>query len=209
MPVATLQQKCQPARPRLLRKVIGADPVTACDDLRLVEACCGGNQAAWGELVDRYGRLVYSIPASYGMSGADADDVFQCVFTILYRKLETIRDRTRLSAWLIRTTHRECFRVTRRRRHHVEIDETIEDDDTPCEEQAAAWEQQHIVRQALRRLGGRCERLLTALFLSPAGRLSYEVVARKLGLKAGTIGPTRARCFDKLERILIDMGFEP
>ena len=64
-----------------------------------------------------------------------------------------------------------------------------------------------MIRQALRRLGGRCEELLTALFLA-AGTPSYEVIARQMGMKVGAIGPTRARCFQKMEKILLDMGLQ-
>ena len=61
-------------------------------DAALVRACLAGRPEAWRELIDRYGRLVHSIPRRYGWSEADADDVFQIVFAILYRKLDTIRD---------------------------------------------------------------------------------------------------------------------
>ena len=77
------------------------------NDLQLIQACLAGRHDAWDELVDRFKRLVYSIPRRYGFSDADADDVFQNVFIILYRKLDTVRDHERLAGWLIRTTHRE------------------------------------------------------------------------------------------------------
>jgi DNA-directed RNA polymerase specialized sigma24 family protein len=35
---------------------------------------------------------------------------------------------------------------------------------------------------------------------------SYETIAERLGMKVGSIGPTRARCFEKLQRILEEMG---
>ncbi|MCH8314606.1 MAG: sigma-70 family RNA polymerase sigma factor, partial [Planctomycetes bacterium] len=76
------------------------------------------------------------------------------------------------------------------------------------EPQAAQWERQQIVREALDRLGGRCQQLLTALFLAP-GTLNYEAIADQLGMKVGSIGPTRARCFEKMEKILREMGLDP
>ena len=33
----------------------------------------------------------------------------------------------------------------------------------------------------------------------------YEEIAEKLGMKVGSIGPTRVRCFKKLEKILADI----
>ncbi len=174
-------------------------------DADLVQDCLDGEAAAWDEILRRFGRLIYSIPTRYGFSDADADDVFQVVLTILFRKLDTVRDRGRLSAWLIRTTHRECYRIGKQRGRYAELDRDIEDVNEPTGEDAELWERRHLVRQALRRLGGRCEQLLTALFVTP-GQPNYETIARQLDMKVGSIGPTRARCFEKMEKILVELG---
>jgi RNA polymerase sigma factor (sigma-70 family) len=179
----------------------------AATDADIVRACLAGDETAWHELVNRFGRLVYSIPARYGFGDADAQDVFQTVFTILYRKLDGIREAQSLASWLIRTTHRECFRFARRSSAAGGLDETIPDTGAAAEEQAAVWERRQQVRQALRQLGGRCEQLLSALFLA-SGPPSYDAIAEQLGMKVGSIGPTRARCFKKLELILVEMGLE-
>jgi len=174
-------------------------------DADLVQACLDGDAAAWDEVLRRFGRLIYSIPRRYGFSDADADDVFQVVLTILFRKLDTIRDRDRLSAWLIRTTHRECYRIGKQSGRYAELDRDIEDVNEPTDEDAELWERRHLVHQGLRRLGGRCEQLLTALFVTP-GQPNYETIARQLDMRVGSIGPTRARCFEKLEKILVELG---
>ena len=173
----------------------------------LVQACLDGQDAAWTEVVDRYGRLVFSIPKRYGLSDADADDVFQTVFAILFRKLDQLREASRLTAWLIRTTHRECYRIGKKSGRYVDLDRVIEHVTEPTQDDAQDWETRHLIRQALRQLGGRCEELLTALFLAP-GKPSYEVIARQMGMKVGAIGPTRARCFQKMEKILLEMGLQ-
>ncbi len=174
-------------------------------DAQLVEACLEGDSDAWDEVVDRFGRLVYSIPRRYGLSDADADDVFQTAFAILYERLGQLRDPSRLSAWLIRTTHRECYRVGKRSGRYVDLDRVIENVAEPRDDDLETRETRHLVRQALRQLGGRCESLLTALFLAP-GQPRYDTIAEQLGMKIGSIGPTRARCFEKMEKILIELG---
>jgi hypothetical protein len=45
------------------------------------------------------------------------------------------------------------------------------------------------------------------LFLSEESP-TYEQVARCVGCPVGSVGPTRARCFKKLETILRQMGVE-
>ncbi len=176
-------------------------------DGALVAACIEGRRAAWDVLVERYGRLVYSIPKRYGLSDADADDVFQDVFLIVHQKLDTLRDVSRLSSWLISVSHRESCRVARRQGRYVPLEQDLAKDAEDAPQQAADWERQHCVRRAMRQLGGPCEQLLIALF-SGSGRPDYEQIARQLGMKIGSIGPTRARCFKKLEKILIDSGWD-
>lgn len=176
-------------------------------DAQLIAACQAGEQAAWNELVDRFGRLVYSIPRRYGLSEADADDVFAGVWSIAFRRLPHLRDEGKLSSWLITTTHRESWRVGKNRpgKTAADLDNQIADVSSPSQEQVARWEQQHLVRRALAELGGKCEELLQALFLEP-GEAQYDAIASRLGMSIGSIGPTRARCFKKLEVILNRLG---
>lgn len=179
-------------------------------DPQLVQACQAGRQDAWNALVERYGRLVYSIPRRYGLSESDADDVFAAVWATVFRKLGELRDQLRLSSWLITTTHRECWRIGRRNAAYKgsDFESHFADVGSPADDKVEAWETQHLVREGLKELGGRCQELLTALFFD-AARQDYEAVSAKLGVPIGSIGPTRARCFKKLAAILRDMGLEP
>jgi RNA polymerase sigma factor (sigma-70 family) len=174
-------------------------------DPALIQACIRGEKAAWDALVDRYGRLVYSIPRRYGLTPEDSDEVFQNVFVAAHRALGGLKDQTRLSSWLITTAHRECWRVGKRADRYPELDERIEDVARPSEDQLVAWERQHLVQQGLEKLGGKCEQLLRMIFLDRDDP-GYETIADRLGMKVGSIGPTRARCLQKLQNILEDLG---
>ena len=187
---------------------IDRKPAARWDAADRIASCLRGDEKAWNDLVDQYGRLVYSIARQYRLADADADDVFQSVFLILLRKLPSLREADRLSAWLITIAHRECWRIGKRTGIPTDLDDRIADVHAPSDEQISTWEEQHLVRLGLERLGGRCETLLTALFMAD-GSPSYELIAEQLGMKAGSIGPTRARCFRKLEQILLDLGLEP
>lgn len=178
------------------------------DDSTLVEACLNGDPRAWQYLVERYGRLVYSIPRRYGLSDSDADDVHQSVFLQFHRNLSQLEDRSRVTAWLITTAHRESWRVGKRAGKYPQLDERIHDVSAPDEDELLRWERQHLIREGLKRLGGKCEALLSELFLAKS-EVSYEDVAERLGIPVGSIGPTRARCMKKLEEILLQMGYRP
>lgn len=174
------------------------------NDRELTRACLDGDPRAWDEFVERYGRLIYSIPRRLGLCEMDSEDVLQTVLSIALRRLETLRDVERLSAWLIRTTYRESWRYAKRTRKHAELDENVADDQAPSPEQCEVWERQHLVHQALARLDERCSRLLKAVFFET--NTNYEQIAEELGLRVGSIGPTRARCLKKLEGLLTDLG---
>jgi len=178
-------------------------------DSQLVARSLGGDDRAWRELVDRYKRLVYSIPRRYRLPDDQCDDVFQNVFASLLRHLSKVRDAESLPKWMITTTCRECWRQVRENKAAQGRTEPgwpvdASDPSDPPEARAEAWERQFLVDQALRSLGGRCERLLRAIFLDPS-KPSYTAISERLGMPVGSIGPVRARCLAKLLELLPDL----
>lgn len=178
------------------------------DDSSLITACLAGNQDAWTELVRRYNRLVWSIALKSGLSEETAADVAQNVFTIVLRRLESLRDIERFSAWLITTTHRESWRVAKLLREQAGDGKVDPVDPAPSLEEAViSWEHASIVHQALDRLGERCQRLLSMLFLHDP-RPSYEAIATELGISIGSIGPIRGRCLKRMKGHLAELGVD-
>ncbi len=173
-------------------------------DIAVVQGCLDGDQSAWSELVTRNGRLVYSIPRRYKLDSQTCEDIFQDVFATLLKQLPKIRNQQALPKWLITTTHRMCRAwIKKTSRRKGKYAEAIEADNAPPD-QVIRWERQHLVRQALGQLGGRCEQLLATLYQSPAD-VRYTDVSEKLDMPVGSIGPTRARCLEKLLFILKEL----
>lgn len=168
------------------------------DDVELVEACIAGSDAAWAVLVDRYARLVYSIPARHGLDPDLHEDIFQAVWTIAVRHLDSLRDAQSLPAWLIRTTQRETWRQARAAGKPGTADTGDEISWTDPEE-AQLMEDRQRMREALGMLDDRCRELLLACFRED--RPDYDRLAEQLRMPRGSIGPTRGRCLNKL-RIL-------
>lgn len=182
------------------------------DDRSLMTACLDGDHAAWAALIARYQRLIYSIPIKARLSQDDAADIFQSVCLKLYEKLSTIRDSERISSWLITTTSRECWRLSARNRRENVPARSSEDDDVGFEkeipatapladEQREVLEQQLIVRWGVEALPERCRELITMLFYQ-MDELSYADIARRMKMPVPSIGPTRARCLEKLRKLL-------
>jgi RNA polymerase sigma factor (sigma-70 family) len=179
------------------------------DDAALVRACRQGDALAWETLVRRYQRLIYSIPRRAGLGEDLAAEVFQQVCVTLLAHIQRIEQPERIGAWLATTARRESWRQSRRSSASDPLPQDedgapalqLVDADPLPDEQIERLERQHAVRLALQTLDERCRTLLTALYFAPTPP-SYTALAASLHLPEGSIGPTRARCLQKLRRAL-------
>ena len=180
-------------------------------DAVIVAKCLDGDDKAWRALVQRYKRLVYSIPIKWGLSPEDAVDIFQAVWLDCFRQLTSLRDVERLQPWLIRIAVRKCHRFSTQKRERAEDvlpDEVFEDisieDPTSF---AADLDREQALRMAMEKLTPRCRQIIQYLFFEDP-RPSYEAIASRLGLSANSIGFTRERCLNSLKKLLNDSGHE-
>ena len=180
---------------------IRLDPL---EDQRLVERCLAGDSSAWAALVRRHERLVYAVARSYRLSDMDLGDVFQEVFAALVVGLSRVRDPRALVRWLSSTTQRIARATALRRRREQALAppdlgglERLPDDRPPVGADLERLEEQAVVRLGLESLPPRCRRLIQALYYEDPPP-AYAEVARRLGIPMGSIGPTRARCFERL-----------
>src|SRR5947209_2526182 len=179
------------------------------EDEWLVQECLQGNQQAWEKLIDKYKRLIYSIPFKYGATPEDAADIFQAVCIELFNSLSKVRKIQSLRSWLITVTIHQSLHWKRKRSNALELDamepETIEEI-AVAPEVLEALQQEQALREAIRQLPPRCAELLRLLFLEQPP-LPYTEVAQHLGLATGSIGFIRGRCLDKLRKILVELGY--
>jgi len=170
----------------------------------LVARARNGDQRAWDALVERYAPLLWSICRSYRLAGPDAADVSQNVWLTLAARLDTLRDPAALPGWLATTARRECARARRaaaRPQAAVPMPgiENIPDPQAgTAEQQLLAAERHAALRQALASLPPDGQRLIALLIADPP--VPYTAISSELGIPVGSIGPTRARCLDKLRR---------
>jgi RNA polymerase sigma factor (sigma-70 family) len=170
----------------------------------LVSKLRAGDEAAWREFLQRYGNLVYSVGVRLGLTPEERDDLFQNTCLVLLRSLDTLKDPGSLLSWLVRIAHNQAVDTLRRRRGQVAIHEVPEGrlgttQSDPAEEIARLEEVARLM-DAMERLDPRCRRLLTRLYLEQP-RPSYQRISREEGLPVGSIGPIRARCLRRLQRL--------
>jgi len=173
-------------------------------DARLVARCLDGESRAWDALVFRHERLVYAIGRAYRLADEDMGDVFQDVFTALFKGLHRLRDGRALVRWLASTTERVARTTALRRRREVAREvrgdltlAKLEDHGEAIGADLERVERQHQVRLAMAGVPERCKRLLAALYYEDPIP-SYNELSLRLGVPVGSLGPTRARCMDQL-----------
>jgi RNA polymerase sigma factor (sigma-70 family) len=183
------------------------------DDGALLEGLRRGDGRAWRDFLDRYERLIYSVPRRYGLPPEAAADVFQDTLMALLRGLSRLRDPRALPRWLTRTAYRlsrDQQRKDRRagRPQAEEFWAAIADSRPGIEEEMVRLEAAGRVMAALPQLSSRCQSLLSALFLEDSSP-SYGELARRLGSPIGSLGPTRRRCLEALLQLLADSETAP
>lgn len=133
---------------------------------------------------------------------ADPADLEQAVWVRLLERLGTQGPPSDPAAWLTGTVRREANRLRRAARRELPYATEPAADPAAAdpERRALAGERTRTLHAAVRRLPGRCPRLIGAL-LSPHD-LTYREIAAELGMSQGSLGPERSRCLGCLRRIL-------
>jgi len=188
---------------------VTAGPFTDKSDSDLVAGCLAGQAGAWEALITRYRRLIYSIPNKFRFTPADCDDVFQTVVVKLLEHLGDLKDESKVSSWLITTTTRHCIQVRSQRQRDVPSDEegleAAPDPSDSTEDLHVLADREQKIREAMHELSERCRGLLHLLFEDPSSP-SYEEIGRRMEMPVASIGPTRARCIEKLQKLLRRRG---
>ncbi|MDX1665333.1 MAG: sigma-70 family RNA polymerase sigma factor [Candidatus Promineifilaceae bacterium] len=176
-------------------------------DPALLQACRAGDSRAWKRVLEKYERLIYSIPLSYGLTEADAADILQLTFTIFIEQMDDLDEDSNLKAWLATVARRHTWRLLERtNRERVHGPDDLSErmyllPDERGERALRRWEAVHWLQQGMDVLDERCRTLLRALYFAPE-KLSYEEVAKEMDIAVGSVGPTRARCLERLKTIL-------
>jgi len=166
-------------------------------DADLVRRCRTGDPEAWNALVERFSRYVYAICThGFRLSEADAEDVYQEVFTRVYTRLDTLRDDGAIRPWIAQLTRRLCLDA---RAAAARVQPTAEPIGEENADVLAEIDEAFAVREAMTALPGHCQEMLDRFF---ARDESYRTISSELDLPSGTVASRIARCLAKLRETL-------
>ncbi|MFJ6480982.1 RNA polymerase sigma factor [Streptomyces sp. NPDC091682] len=171
----------------------------------LLAGCARGEQACWDEMVERFGRLVWSVVRSHRMNDVDAEDVRQLTWLRLVQNVDRIRDPERIADWLATVARRESLKVLARRKRLVMVgdSETLDGlsghSESPEQITLRAQRREETLR-AIDTLSEQCRGVLMLALADPPA--SYDEISTALSMSVGSVGPIRTRCLRRLHRVL-------
>jgi len=166
------------------------------DDRSLVRAAQGGDARAFRALVERYQRRVYQLALGMMKDPDDAMDIAQETFVRVHRYLPSFKGDSSFFTWTYRIATNLCLDSARKRgrSERVEMDESDAEIESRMDPPSAALagpqraalnaELKAKIDEALAALS---EKHRAILLLREVEGLSYEELARTLGIRKGTV----------------------
>lgn len=164
----------------------------------------GGDEIALGRLVSSVTPLLWHTARGLGLDAASAEDVVQETWVALYRSAHSIDSPQAVLQWLLTTTRRGAISAARKA-DKVPVTDPADPDrprQDPVSEEPGPEaiiierERESAIWRAVQQLSKRCQFLLRVVAMGE--RPDYAAIANALGMRVGSIGPTRGRCLARL-----------
>ena len=182
----------------------GAVTPERASDFALAQGAAQGDMQAFEELFRRHRRLVYGLCLRMTQDVAEAEDVTQEVFVLLFRKIGGFRGEANFTTWLHRLTVNQVlmrFRKNKSRREEALEDENLRPHETvrPASPKASQMIDRITLESAIAKLppGYRA-----AFILHDVEGFEHEEVARILGCAVGTSKSQLHKARTKLRKLL-------
>ncbi|WP_084546690.1 RNA polymerase sigma factor [Glycomyces arizonensis] len=170
---------------------------------RLYIAARAGDKKAQRILVEELNVLLWRAARRAGLDRESAADAVQTAWLRLWRPGTELEQPRALTKWLLTTIRREAWKLISGSHREIAAD-PIDLQEPVIEgiEDGLVRDTEHeAVRRAFLAQPERCRRLLA--YVAAVDRPDYDDISEALGMKRGSIGPTRGRCLDKLRKTLL------
>lgn len=180
------------------------------DDPSLIKLITQQDEAALGELYDRYHRLIFSIALNVVGDRRIAEEITLDIFTRIWEKAATYEvDKAKVTTWMVRMARNRSIDVLRREdvrpmKDSIDWADVANQPATNSRMPEAAVQltlQQERVRQAIAGLPKNQKEVLALAYF---GGLSHSEIANELGLPVGTVKGRIRSGMGKLRTLLAD-----
>ena len=164
------------------------------DDLELVRQTLAGESEAFGTLVTRYQKVMYTVALRMLSNSEDARDATQDAFVKAHQHLATFDMTHKFYSWMYRILVNECLNVNRQRRPDQPLDFDVAGGSTPFDTTLAS-ERRAQIEAALLRL---TPEYRSVIVLRHFAGQSYEEIAEALSIPEKTV---KSRLYSARQRL--------
>ncbi len=172
----------------------------------LIQATLAGDQAAFGQLVDRFKDRLFNGMLHVTGNHDEAEDVVQETFVQAYLKLHTFQGNSKLFTWIYRIAFNNALSRGRRKRNDLSIEQSREIAGSDPEDRVEAPDERLLrnervamVHEALRMLTDEHRNIL---ILREMQDTSYDDIAEILDINIGTVRSRLSRARAQLKQQL-------
>ena len=176
------------------------------NDNQLIERILNGDQYAYGQLVDQYKDLVFTLALRMLRNREEAEEVAQDAFIKAFKSLDKFKGNSKFSTWIYKVTYNTCLDNIKKNKKHmnnVSIDEftihKIETIDNALEGMIKD-EKSSFIKSCINRLPCEDSYILTLYYFE---ELTLDEMAKIIEASANTIKVKLFRARKKLAVILV------
>ncbi|BAO76702.1 RNA polymerase sigma factor [Winogradskyella sp. PG-2] len=179
--------------------------MTTNNDNILIEAIKNGDTKAYGQLVDRYKDLVYTLAIRMLKHKEEAEEVAQDTFIKVFKSLNKFKGDSKFSTWIYRVAYNTCLDNIKKNKKHlnnVAIDEyTFNKLDTidNALDNIIKEEKSILIKNCIDKLPEDSSALLTLFYYE---ELSLDEISKIINVEANTVKVKLFRARKKLAFIL-------
>ncbi len=170
-------------------------------DEELVLLSQKGDKQAFGELIERYKGMIFTMINRILGDPSIADDVAQDVFIRAYKALPRFRKEAKFSTWLHRICYNLCITIVKKRRKEVDLSYRMEQYQNSIE---MAYERKEIQEKVRWLISELSPVYSSAITLRHIHGLSYKEISEILGQPLGTTKSTILRAREQLKKLALE-----
>jgi RNA polymerase sigma-70 factor (ECF subfamily) len=154
------------------------------DENHLVHRCLEGDGGAFGQLIDRYQRVLFNVSLRMVGNREDALDITQTVFLKAYENLGRFDRRHKFFSWVYRIMINESLNHLHKARRMEPVDESLESRECGPEEDCAQSRLRDSIQTALLQLSPDYRQVIV---LRHFVQLSYQEMSGVLEVPEKTV----------------------